>query len=132
MKTSNLTFAEGFLGQEAKIGRALGNSMMAFDWDKAAKIIKNNLKNHKDLIAEAGLQKDWEHTGGEIFNNGKPTTQDYTYLSSNWATPTLILSWDGIEQDELECFTDETERFNSGSKWDNQSLQILGIKLNET
>lgn len=51
------------------------------------------------------------------------------YLCSNWATPTLILSWDMREQLEYDCYTDESIRFNSGSKWDDESLKILGISL---
>ena len=129
MKTSNLSFAEGFLGTQAQVARKQGKSMMTFDWDRASKIIKTRFKEHKDLIAEAGLEGDWNYTGGEIFADGKPTNDSYTYLSSNWATPTLILSWDGIEQEEIECFTDETERLQSDSKWDDESLKILGIDL---
>lgn len=131
MKRSNFTFAEGFLGTQAQEAKRQGKSMMTFDWDKAAEIIKNRFKEHKDLVAEAGLQGDWNYTGGEIFNDGKPTNENYTYLSSNWAIPTLILSWDGIEQEEIECFTNESERFHSDSKWDDEALKILGIDLSE-
>lgn len=123
MKKSELTFAEGFLGIQSSKAKEKGNPMLAFDWDKAAQIIKDNLKEHPDLIAEAG---------GEIFRNGKATNNPYTYLASNWAKPTLILSWDGEEQKEIECSTLENERFSSGSKWDMPSLEILGCELEET
>ena len=129
MKKSNLTFAEGLLGTQAEDARKQGKRMMYFDWDKSAEIIKTRFKEHKDLLAEAGLQGDWDCTGGSIFSNGKPTNEPYTWLSSNWATPTLILSWDGLEQEEIECFVIENERFTSKSKWDNESLIILGIEL---
>lgn len=125
MKKSNLTFAEGFLGKQADEAKAKGATQKAFDWDKAAEIIKEKLKSHPDLIAEAGLQGDWEHTGGIIFENGKAASEDYTYLSSNWATPTLILIWNGIEQEEIPCFTEANKRFNENSKWDKESLKIL-------
>lgn len=59
MKQSNLSFADGFLGIEAKIAKEKGNTHKAFDWDKAAEIIKEKLKLHPDLKAEAGLQGDW-------------------------------------------------------------------------
>ena len=122
MKRTELTFAQGFTTT-----RAMNNNpQMIFDWDIAAKIIKEKLIKHTDLIAEAGLQGDWEHTGGVIFREGKPTSEDYTYLSSNWATPTLILSWDVMEQEEIECYKIES-RFYYGSKWDDKSLRILGI-----
>jgi len=129
MKQSNYTFAEGFYGTPAIAAKARGAKMKAFDWDKAAQIIKERFAQHPDLSAEAGLQGDWNYTGGVIFENGKPTKENYTYLSSNWAAPTLILSWDGNEQEELECSTEANERFDSDSKWDETSLGILGITL---
>lgn len=126
MKKSNLTFLEGFLGTDAR--RAERNTHKSFDWDKAANIIKEKIKQHPDLKAEAGLQNDWDYTGGVIFEEGKPTNEDYTYLKSNWAIPTMILSWDGDEQEEIECYTTEG-RFDSESKWDETSLAILGIDM---
>lgn len=131
MKKSTLTFAEGFT-KGASISadaREKGNKFMSFDWDKAALIIKERSKEHSDLVAEAGLQDDWSCTGGVIFEDGKPTNTDYTYLKSNWATPTLILEWDGEEQKEIECFTTEDSRFDSDSKWDDDSIKLLGITL---
>lgn len=122
MKESNLSFADGFKGSPAPSG----SPQRAFDWDKAAQIIKDNLKLHPDLKAEAGLQGDWSYTGGIIFENGSIQNEDYTFLSSNWAKPTLIISWDGEEQLELECWSFESDcRFSSGSKWDDNSLKIL-------
>ena len=129
MKESTLSFAEGFTAPNAILAKERGEEQKAFDWDKAAEIIKKEYESHKDLVAEAGLEGDWEFTGGCIFKNGKPTNDDYTYLSSIWAIPTLILSWNGTEQKEISCYTNESERFNSCSKWDKKSLSILGIKL---
>ena len=96
MKQSNLTFGEGFLGIQAREAAAKGAIHKAFDWDKAAEIIKN-----------------------------KPDLDSYTYLSSNWAIPTLILSWDDEEQEEIDCWSETNERFNADSKWDQISLDIL-------
>lgn len=128
MKKSYLSFADGFNPNgQGQINRKLGKPQMDFDWDKAAEIIKERLKLHPDLKAEAGLQGDWNYTGGIIFENGKPTNEEYTYLSSNWAKPTLILVWDDKEQEEIECSIEENERFNSDTKWDKKSLDILGI-----
>lgn len=125
-----MTFAEGFLGLQAKA--AMGNPHKAFDWDKAAEIIKDRFSQHPDLVAEAGLQRDFDHTGGVIFCDGEPTNKNYTYLSSNWAIPTLILSWDGQEQEEIECFSlEDNSRFDENSKWDDQSISILGINLTD-
>ena len=130
MKQSKYSFAEGFLATDAKIAKEKGNPHLAFDWDQAAQIIKDEFEKHPDLVAEAGLQGDWAYTGGTIFEHGQPTNSDYTYLASLWATPTLILSWDGAEQQEIQCFIREDEsRFTSSSKWDDESLKILGMPL---
>lgn len=107
------------------------NAVKAFDWDKAAQIIKERLVEHPDLTAEAGLAGDWAYTGGCIFTEGYAVISDYTYLSSTWAIPTLVLSWDGEEQEEIDCYCDASERFDSKSKWDEESLKILerSVKL---
>ena len=128
MKTSKLGFAEGFLGTQAQDAKAKGEIFMAFDWDKAAKIIKEKFETHKDLVAEAGLEGDWNYTGGYIFEDGKPTSENYTYLKSNWAVPTLILTCDG-DSEEIECWIEGNDRFTSDTKWDDISLKILGIPL---
>lgn len=127
MKQNNLTFGQGFLGIQSQA--AAGNPQKVFDWNKAASIIKDKYKKHKDLIAEAGLQGDWDYTGGIIFKEGKPINDNYTYLSSNWATPKLILSWNNQEQEEIECFLIGEDKYSSDSKWDEESLKTLGIDL---
>ena len=128
MRTSNLTFVEGFLGTQAQEAKEKGAIHKAFDWDKAAKLIKEKFETYKDLVAEAGLEGDWNYTGGEIFEDGKPTNENYTYLQSNWAIPTLILSYGGISE-EIECWTEANDRFNADTKWDDISLNILGMQL---
>ncbi len=130
MKRSDITFMEGFFG--APTGHKT-DTVRVFDWDAAAVLIKNRFIEHNDLRVEAGLQGDWNWTGGVIFEDSKPTNEQITYLSSNWAIPTLILEWDGEEQEEVECFVIKTEntRFHSDSKWDEKSLNILGITLND-
>lgn len=129
MKKTELSFRDGFLGIQAENARAENAIMKAFDWDKAAKIIKDKFNEHPDLYAEAGLQRDWSYTAGTIFESGKPTNESYTYLCSNWAIPTLILEWDGKEQEEIECWIKENDRMTSSTKWDKESLEILGINL---
>ncbi len=128
MKESTLSF----LGADvfAKGLQNKGQTHKVFDWDKAAKIIKEHLTKHPDLTAEAGLQGDWDYTGGVIFERGTHTNDHYTYLSSNWATPTLILSWEDEEQEELDCwaYMENGCRFDSSSKWDEESLVILNSK----
>lgn len=121
MKESKLSFVEGFLGSTAP----MGSPLKAFNFDMAANLIKEKLKDHPDLIAEAGLEGDWDYTGGVIFQDGKPVSDDYTYLASNWAIPTLIFSWGEKEQESIDCWVEENKRFNSNSQWDEQSLKLL-------
>lgn len=119
-KESKYDFIGGMFNSEKR------NDLKAFDWDKAAQIIKEQLKIHPGLIAEAGLQGDWDYTGGVIFKNGEPYDNADTYLSSTWAIPTLII-FDGLGDEvlEMECWTEESDRFHSGSKWDSTSIDIL-------
>lgn len=122
MKKTEFTFLEGFTSLKG----LNNNPFKTFDWDKAAKIISQKLKYFPNLMAEAGLQGDWDYTGGVIFELGKPVMDTYTFLTSNWAVPTLILSWDGKPRYEIECYVLEKEsRFNSDSKWDKTSLKNL-------
>lgn len=69
-----------------------GREMMVFDWDKAARLIRER----KPRCASAGLRSDWEYTGGTIYENGKPVMDDYTYLASTWAVPELDMDGDNL------------------------------------
>ena len=64
-----------------------GKPAKVFDWDRAARRIKETGATH----AAAGLSGDWEWTGGDILRDGKPIPEDdtYVYLASTWATPEL-------------------------------------------
>jgi len=55
MKESNYSFMDGFLIPNAIIAKAEGKVHNAFNWDKAAAIIREKLKVHPDLQAEAGI-----------------------------------------------------------------------------
>ncbi|KKW13438.1 MAG: hypothetical protein UY48_C0001G0059 [Candidatus Gottesmanbacteria bacterium GW2011_GWB1_49_7] len=76
--------------------------LMVFDWNKAAQLIRGT----KPKTASAGLQSDWEWTGGEIYANGKPIPKEetYTYLASTWAIPELKM--DG---EIMDCYIMKTE-----------------------
>jgi hypothetical protein len=93
--------------------------LMVFDWEKAAKLIKQ--KGEKN--ASAGLRNDWEWTGGMIFTNGKPDMDDYTYLASTWAIPELE-----INGEIFECYKMQSDRpgWDSDTKWPKTALRILG------
>lgn len=115
---NNMETFKAFLnGQAAK---SSGAAMRTFDWDKAARIIKDR----KPAKASAGLESDYEWTCGTIYENGELVTDSYTYLSSNWATPMLILD----DNKEIECFcTEETSGWSSDTKWPVTALIILGM-----
>ena len=91
---------------------------MVFDWDKAAKIIRER----KPKYAGAGLQNDWEYTGGTIYEDGKIVTDSYTFLASTWAVPELDL--DG---EIVECYImgHEAHGWDSDTKWPKSARKIL-------
>ena len=100
--------------------RAAGSPLMVFDWDKAARRIKESGATH----ASAGLAGDWEWTGGEILRDGKPVDKGdtYTYLASIWATPELEL--DGVRED-CWLLADKTPGWTSETYWPESALTIL-------
>jgi hypothetical protein len=96
-----------------------GREMKVFDWDKAAKIIKER----KPVIAEAGLESDYEWTLGPIYENGKRTPErGCTYLISTWATPMLI-----VDGDEMSCYKMQSEHpeWNDETWWPKSAVEIL-------
>lgn len=95
-----------------------GKEMMVFDWDKAAKLIKES--GFKDAMA--GLASDWEWTGGYIFKNGKPIDERETYLASTWATPELDLDGEIIDCYKMKS---ETDGWTAETLWPNSALKIL-------
>lgn len=107
---------EAFAKGEANRNKEL----MVFDWEKAAKIIKE--EEVKD--AAAGLRGDWEYTGGTILHEGKPVDQKktYTYLASTWAVPELK-----IKGKKIACYKmqSETPDWNSDTYWPPEALVIL-------
>lgn len=91
-----------------------------FDWDKAARIIKERHANS----ASAGLQDDWEYTGGPILKGGMPVDREVSccYLASNWAIPELEIGGEVIE-----CFKMEREApgWDAETFWPESALEIL-------
>lgn len=98
-----------------------GNPLKVFDWDKAAAILANG----RVRDASAGLEGDWEWTGGEILRDGKPVPADdtYTYLASTWATPQLLIAGECC----VPCWRDEDDApgWDSGTYWPDSALAIL-------
>ncbi|MEM7067952.1 MAG: hypothetical protein AAF478_03635 [Pseudomonadota bacterium] len=97
-----------------------GNEMKVFDWDKAARLIKERTP----LEARAGLQSDWEYTGGPIYRDGSPVPSDqtYVYLASTWATPEIDLDGDVIPCFKMES---ETNNWDADTYWPDTALEIL-------
>lgn len=97
-----------------------GKPLKIFDWDKAARLIKER----KPICATAGLEGDWDYTSGEIFANGAPFPREHasTYLASTWATPQIE-----IDGDTIDCFVMESERpeWNSHTYWPDSAMEIL-------
>ena len=109
METS-LAFAMGYLNRN--------NPTMVFDWDKAAELIRE----YNSSYAAAGLQGDWEYTGGCIWNEGKPVFDDYTFLASTWATPELMM-----DNQLIPCYRMENEvpGWDAETKWPKSALEIV-------
>jgi hypothetical protein len=100
--------------------------LMVFDWDKAARLIKERGAK----TASAGLSGDWEYTGGCILKDGKPymntdVGDGYTYLASTWAIPELELDEDG---ERIDCwrYRSETPDWGYDTRWPESALGILG------
>ena len=96
------------------------NPLRVFDWDKAAHI----LRYRNSTEASAGLEGDWEWTGGLILKDGRPVPPEetYTYLASTWATPLL-----DVDGDEIECWRYEHDvlGWDAGTYWPESALSIF-------
>lgn len=109
METSR-AFVMGQLSRHSQI--------MVFDWHKAASIIRDE----KPKFVSAGLRGDWEYTGGDIFLDGKPVLDSYTYLASTWAKPEI-----NVDGDIRDCYVMESETaWDADTKWPESALEILG------
>lgn len=95
-----------------------GNEQKVFDWDKAARLIKER----KPEYADAFLAMDREWTGGCIYEDGEPFYNAYTYLASTWAIPTI-----DMDGEEIPCYKmqHEVPDWNSDTKWPESALKIL-------
>jgi hypothetical protein len=97
-----------------------GKDLMVFDWVKAAKMIKE----HGVKDAYAGLQSDWEYTGGIILDCGKIPTESCTYLASTWAIPEIE-----IDGEKYDCYIMQPDRpdWDSGTFWPDEAKKIMGF-----
>ena len=91
-----------------------------FDWDKAAKIIKER----KLETASAGMAEDWFWTGTTIYKNSRPIKNNYTCLASNWATPVLRFN-----DEEIVCYQPRGYHgWDEDTRWPKSALKILNSK----
>lgn len=102
--------------------RARGAKLRVFDWDKAARLIRERGASS----ASAGLSGDWEWTGGTILEDGKPVLESYTYLASLWATPEIEIDGNRTDCCIMEdSVPTEWGSDHSGRKWPESALRIL-------
>ena len=100
-----------------------GEEMMVFDWYKAVELIKKyNIKE-----ASAGLQSDWEYTGGKILEGGKPFKSEIyerPFLASTWAVPELQ---DDDTYEVYECYKMESEvnGWDADTYWPDPTKEML-------
>lgn len=95
-----------------------GCEMRVFDWDKAARLILER----KPSCAIAGLSTDMEWTSGIIYEDGEAISNSYTYLSSTWAKPVLILD----DEEEIDCYVMESDtEWDANTKWPQSAINIL-------
>lgn len=91
--------------------------LMVFDWDKAAR----RIKQVKPDIAMAGLRGDWEYTGDIIYIDGKIKKQANAYLASTWAVPEL-----NMDGDVEPCYIMQKETdWNAETVWPASARRIL-------
>ena len=55
------------------------------DWEHAKRICEK----YPGCTISAGLDEDWDCTGGVIFDGKNYVTSDYVFVSSFWATPVV-------------------------------------------
>ena len=98
------------------------HEMMVFDWDKAARLIRK----HNPEFASAGLQGEWEFSGGLIYAHGRPTNTSFTHLASTVSVP--VLDMDGRV---VKCYKmkHEVPEWGAETKWPKSALDILGVKM---
>jgi hypothetical protein len=95
-----------------------GNEQKVFDWITAIKIMIESNCN----IASAGLIEDYDYTVGDILRNKEPCLDDYCYLASTWATPTLY--YDGHT---VACWKMQSDvpDYGSDTKWPEDALKLF-------
>lgn len=99
---------------------SVGLESRVFDWDKAAKIIRDS----GAISASAGLDEDWWWTAGDIYTDGLPRLGDQSgpYLASTRATPVLE-----IGGERVACFrmASDVPEWDQSTNWPQSAIDIL-------
>ena len=104
-------FALGQLNQRKEL--------MVFDWNKAARIIKETGANN----AVAGLLGDWDRAADILVDSKIPEYSD-TYLASTWATPGLEVNGEVVSCYKMQS---ETNGWGCYTFWPESAREILGV-----
>jgi hypothetical protein len=92
-----------------------------FDWDKAARLIKEKKPKMPVL---AGIKEDWHYTFGAIYDNGEIINDSSPWTYSNLYTPQMVINREFIEcwiyaKEELIFSKDELNH------WTESAINIL-------
>lgn len=97
----------------------------AFDWVKAAKLIKKL----KPMHAEAGIQEYDASTRGCIYCATGAVKDDYGIaLATTWGTPVLILETKPLTKGIIPCYKeyeDDSYNIRYNTVWPEEALEIL-------
>ena len=105
------------------VATAKKTNTKVFDWEKAAKIIRNL---NPDVCVSAGIRGN-DGTIDSIFENGKPVTDGIAYLESWCGTPVLIIVDDHYDV-EIPCYIFKNEceyDWDGQTLWPQMALDIL-------
>lgn len=103
-----------------------------FDWDKAARIIRDR----KPLSADAGLERDWLNVAVEIYRSGKIIEYDEKtmfmgYRASMWDVPLLRLYFSDKHTENYVCYVTESQTEWDADTWWPQSARDIMEGKNE-
>jgi hypothetical protein len=115
---------------------AFDSKFLVFDWDKAAKWIKEL----KPLYAKADLANYWDDTNGIIYRDGEIIEDKKMYLRSFWSKPILRLFYQDGNYHDITCYIEqksweEWQRdepwssfpWDGHTKWPESAREILEI-----
>jgi hypothetical protein len=98
-----------------------GNRPRVLDWEKVARYI---IEIGGNCVVYAGIQEDWDNTGGIIYDHGE-VVHNEAYTTSIWGTPTIVVYIEGrnkrIDADSI-FYKEANEHIHD---WTAESIAIL-------